>query len=554
LNPADPARINLEHRRKRFLVNEHTAPRPAQVFLKEARNWSPLQKAIFEEMRTGSSNILVVAVPGSGKTTSIVEAMNHIPGGRTVLAVAFNKSIASEMSQRVPRGVVVSTLHSHGLKSCSRAFNRQGARVEVNADKAKAIVKSLTGEAMAGWARARERELAASGASKFQAQEQVDKELREWANSVTKCVSLSKSALASTADEIEDTIDAHDLCPPEKEEDRPRFVAQVLEALRLCAKNTMQADFDDMIWFPHVHSLNVEQFDEVFVDEGQDLTPGQTSLVLKSVRMGGRITVVGDPHQSIYQFAGAASNSMEKIQEAIGAKTLPLSVTYRCSKAVVEIARTISKEIAPAPDAIEGSVTSCNPDRMLLEAKDGDFILSRTNAPLVGACLAFLKAGKRAHIQGRDIGTNLGAVISRAKTDDVDAMLGHVDAYTAKEVERLTKRDRDSTSLTDTQACIHVLAEGETSVQAMLAKIERLFADTRDEARITLATTHKAKGLERDRVWLLRDTFMKRRPGKEDAEIGVAEENLFYVAVTRARKDLFLVREPVGALAQRGNV
>ena len=61
-----------------------------------------------------------------------------------------------------------------------------------------------------------------------------------------------------------------------------------------------------------------------------------------------------------------------------------------------------------------------------------------------------------------------------------------------------------------------------------------MFADTKDDAQvILLSSTHKAKGLERERVWVLSDTYM-RRPDPE-------ERRLYYVAVTRAKKELVLV-------------
>jgi superfamily I DNA/RNA helicase len=94
----------------------------------------------------------------------------------------------------------------------------------------------------------------------------------------------------------------------------------------------------------------------------------------------------------------------------------------------------------------------------------------------------------------------------------------------------------------DTQECLQVMCEGETSVAAVVQKMEKLFADGDAKTRITLSTTHKAKGLERERVWILRDTYLKVRPGKDG--VSREEENIFYVAVTRAMKSLFLVREP----------
>ena len=76
---------------------------------------------------------------------------------------------------------------------------------------------------------------------------------------------------------------------------------------------------------------------------------------------------------------------------------------------------------------------------------------------------------------------------------------------------------------------------------AVIQKIERLFADGNEKSRITLSTTHKAKGMERDRVWLLRGTYFLKTAKTEQQKL--EETNLFYWsrAVTRARETLCLV-------------
>src|ERR1700690_3946522 len=91
------------------------------------KKWSPQQKAVFENVANGTGHTVVLARAGSGKTTTIVEAFNHVPEGASVLMIAFNKSIATELQSRAPAGVEVSTLHSFGLK----AIMRQGpARID----------------------------------------------------------------------------------------------------------------------------------------------------------------------------------------------------------------------------------------------------------------------------------------------------------------------------------------------------------------------------------------------------------------------------------------
>jgi superfamily I DNA/RNA helicase len=55
----------------------------------------------------------------------------------------------------------------------------------------------------------------------------------------------------------------------------------------------------------------------------------------RSLGHSSRFVAVGDPHQAIYGFRGANSDALDKIVARFACRTLPLSVSYRCSKAVV---------------------------------------------------------------------------------------------------------------------------------------------------------------------------------------------------------------------------
>jgi superfamily I DNA/RNA helicase len=473
--------------------------------------WSAYQKAVFEEVRTGAGHLMVDAVAGSGKTTTILEALSCVSPGQKVIFVAFNKSIADALKRRAPANVEVSTLHSLGLRAVSKALGRP----RIDADKCKTIVDKVT------------------GADEF-------RERREWSRSVAKAVSLCKGYLATSAEEIDRVVDAHGLVPPTTVEERPGFIRNVLEVLRLSQDDDASIDFDDMIFLPWAMELRPFQFDRVFVDETQDLNAAQIDLVLRVVREGGRVCAVGDPRQAIYQFRGAADDAFDRVRERLAAKTLPLSVTYRCCKSVVREAKELVPHLEAAEDAEEGSVSACGEDAMMREARPGDFVLSRINAPLLKICLAFLKEGRRATIQGRDIGARLAGIIRRSKARGVEEMLAYADGWASLEAARLEKRGRDGGGVLDTVECLHALAEGEKSLDAVERKIGELFSDGDDSSKITLSTTHKAKGLERDRVWLLRDTYCRKRKGQ--TSVAIEEQNLLYVAITRARKDLRMVR------------
>jgi len=256
-------------------------------------------------------------------------------------------------------------------------------------------------------------------------------------------------------------------------------------------------------------------------------------LTLRAVKPGGRIVAVGDPKQGIYRFRGADDRAFENVVAKLDAKVLPLSVCYRCCKSVVRVAQEIVPEIEAAPDAIEGEVRSVEYKQMKKDVQPGDFVLSRTNAPLVSLCLALLAEGRSAMIQGRDVGQQLASLVKKQKAASVEVLRDSIEEWGKKECARLAAKKRDVQPVEDKVACILAISEGAASVQDVLDRIAALFADTGTEARIVLSSTHKAKGLERDRVWLLEDTY-RRRPGVEEA-------NIFYVAVTRARKTLVFV-------------
>jgi DNA helicase-2/ATP-dependent DNA helicase PcrA len=479
-----------------------------------SREWSAYQRAIFQDVAEGEGHTVVVARAGSGKTSTIVESFNHVPRGLTVLMCAFNKAIANELKVRAPRHVEVSTLHGYGLKAVTRAYGR----VQIDGDRVHGLVKAAHGEEYATLERRR---------------------------ALAKAVSLAKGQLAGTAEEIDALVDAFGLEAGETEAARAEFSRDALAILEQCKRVEGSIDFDDMVWLPVVHGLRCHQFDRVFIDETQDLNRAQIELALKAVktgfgaRGGGRICAVGDDRQAIYAFRGADKDAVSNVVAKLGAKVMPLSVTYRCARSIVGVAKTIVPDIEAAPGAAEGSVEDCDEKRMMREARAGDFVLSRANAPLVRVCLAFLREGRRANIQGRDVGAQLSGLVKKAGIGStVAGMLQYVDEWAARECARLGKKNPpgDTQSVEDKAATIGVLAEGAASVADVLAKIEALFSDVDDTGRITLSSTHKAKGLERDRAWVLRDTY-QRRPGVE-------EDNLFYVAATRAREALFLVTEP----------
>ncbi len=96
----------------------YAPPRPPTTWAPR-RTPSRYQEAIYAWVRTGHGDALVDAVPGSGKTTTLVEAAALIDGDG--LFVAFNKHIADELRGRLPAAMDASTIHSLGLSTLRAA-------------------------------------------------------------------------------------------------------------------------------------------------------------------------------------------------------------------------------------------------------------------------------------------------------------------------------------------------------------------------------------------------------------------------------------------------
>lgn len=511
---------------------------------------SPLQSAIFAHVAdTTRKHLVIEALAGTGKTTTIVQAMQHTPEHQSVLMVAFNKSIATELARRVPEGVEVSTLHSYGLRACQSALGG----VEVESGRVAAMARAVVGDAP--W----DREMRTATTKLVSA-------AKAYATTFESCSPEALDALIDTR-EIDipgqATITAkfpgrcsvcrgdvtagsrvvfdrphvmHPGCADANSSNRRAMIGHALRILSRCFRaDDHEIDYDDMIWLPVVRDLHLPTFDWVFVDETQDLNPVQIALVLRACKPSGRVVAVGDRHQSIYAFRGADVNAIPNVIAALSADVLPLSICYRCPSNVIREAQAIVPAIEAAPDAPEGIVRTETLAACERDVQPGDYVVSRTNAPLVSLCFRLLAQGRRACIRGRDIGAGLAAQIRATKSPDVETLLTRIDAWRAAECKRREAKDLSTTDVIDRAECIAALASQCATPDALAQRIEGLFSDVDARGAVVLTSTHRAKGLEADRVWLLRDTYC-RWPGVEEA-------NLLYVAITRAKRELVYVRE-----------
>lgn len=505
------------------------------------RVWSPQQQDIFDyvDRLMDNPSLMIIARAGCGKTTTIVECALRLLRWR-VLFCAFNTSVAEELRTRLPHSVDVRTTHSLGKDIAARVY---GSTI----DKGK-------GEALC---------------RTFLLEREIDPwslEGRRYRSQLRRLVALSKAHLAMDVKAVAALAYEHQVVSDDDNVDRVADWA--LELCRRTVAKPQVIDFDDMIYIPLATNASSPRykFDVVIVDEAQDLNPAQIKLVQSVLRPTGKMIVVGDDRQAIYGWRGADRNAMAHFKSSLGANTLPLTTTYRCASRIVALAQEYVQDFTAAEDAKPGTIEVRSGQELLDHAVGGDFILSRKNAPLVSLCLRYLVRNKPARIIGRDIGEDLLELVERAGAVTVEGLLAWVAKYKEREEKRLRGLDREDLetqleALGDRCSCLEAIADGAETMEELRARCDYLFVTdvqaSEDHERIVLSTVHRAKGLERVRVWILANTFkaahevqarileaLARAAVKRERTMRwdeTEEQNIWYVGLTRAKRALYFV-------------
>lgn len=482
---------------------------------------SKFQQRIFDEFNNTSNNILINAVAGSGKTTTIVKMTEYIKPGLYAIFLAFNKSIATELRAKIPQRIDVKTLHANGYNELRFKYGRDPrVRPDTFLDEGKIgkIVMSHIDE----W---NEWEDEADRAS--------------YANRVEKIVDVMRFSLATRTDEIEDLCYKHGIDLLNGEVDAARQVLAEANA------DNLHFDFTDMIYRPAVGDWRLKQYHVIIVDECQDLNKAQQAMIKKMLKPGGRLIAVGDPKQSIYGFAGADVESFDRLKKMLpNTVELPLSCCYRCDKAIIDHA----VEVVPWIEAREGAGMGEMRTGSINELEVADLVLCRNTRPLVALCMQLIGQGRRATIKGADIGKSLAAMVKATKRKTMDAAFNKLYKELGKLEQKAklqfpTRKPEEVSYYANYNDKIEALksissARGCKTPEQLCDEINKIFVD--DTAGIVLSTMHKAKGLEADRVFII-ERFRLPAPFAKQEWEQEQERNLDYVARTRAKRMLVYV-------------
>lgn len=476
--------------------------------------FSPYQQRIFDFVENSEANMLVEAVAGSGKTTTIEHAIReHIPATTRVLVAAFNRHIAEAAQKRMPMNTSCVTLNGFGWRA---ALAASGNYIKLDEDKIDKILRFDVLKVPRG---------------DTEANKLYYKVLRP----LKKIIALIKARGERDLRSYDDILMTHAIDTPNVD----LFKDYVNETLTLSIAKKKVYDFNDQVYMPFIHNIELPQFDFALVDETQDLNPLQIMFLQ---RVAKRHAGVGDRYQAIYGFRGADPWAMDLFQKTYNASTLPLSVCYRCAKNVVREAQKTVSHIEYAEWAEEGVVDEIRWGD--IKATENDFVLCRTTAPLVQSCLRYLRDGVKATVLGKDVGDDLVAftqVVSN-RFSTIEVFQRDLDVYNHAKTKRLTELNRTYELAThnDKVETVEALLEDTSlvTVDDLIKKIEGIFSD--ESQGITHSTIHKSKGLEADRVFVLKPELSPHPAAKLEWQI-LQESNLKYVRDTRARKELYFV-------------
>ncbi len=334
-----------------------------------------------------------------------------------------------------------------------------------------------------------------------------------------------------------------------------------------------EIDFNDQNWLPIVRDLPIPKVDMLLVDEGQDLPRCKQEFARK---LGRRVLLVGDVNQAIYGFAGADVDSIPRMERLLGngdgpVSPLTLTETRRCGKAIVEEACKIVPGFRAHSSNPEGTVRTQRLEKYAEEVNDRDMVLCRVNAPLISQALRFIKAGRKALVRGRDFGKSLIQFVTKLKADDPADLITKADNWLAEETRKEHVKRNPSEArlmgLQDRYDCVVAFTEEAITVQDVLNKLDAVFAgkqcprckkhfnETSEscfQCRVPLikpegvlfSSVHRAKGLEANRVFILRLKGADMpHPMARSAWQRQQEMNCLYIAITRAIHELVYVTD-----------
>ena len=297
-----------------------------------------------------SGPMMVLAGPGSGKTSVIVERTAYminegkIPAS-SILVVTFSRAAAIEMKERFLKfvdqersDVTFGTFHGIFYGILKAAYNLSAANI-LSEEEKYSILREMTEQY--GQEMSQEGDFL----------EEISKEI-----SIVKgnCISLEHYYASCCSDEV---------------------FREIFTGYKNALRARRKLDFDDMILNcyelfdkrPDILNGWRKKFVHILVDEFQDINSLQYKILRMLAAPADNLFIVGDDDQSIYHFRGARPEIMLNFtRDYPKAQTVLLDVNYRCSASIL---RTAMKVIGCNSRRFKKALTTPNEEGMPVTCK-----------------------------------------------------------------------------------------------------------------------------------------------------------------------------------------
>lgn len=471
---------------------------------------SDQQQSVIDTFQT--DHVSVDSCAGSGKTTTLIACVNSVPASMRsdVIAVAFGRRNADELSARLPIWAIANTFHSFGKDAIAATLGKKAAKV--NKNKVWELLRQID-------------------CNPFTLNKAEQKSKLKEHSDVVRLVSLAKASLC---------LPSQYIASAELEDDYSDLVCQLADQAYNASRDFSSGiDFDDMIWFPSEYpevAAALPSASALFVDECQDLSGAQTFMV-KQMLADGRLACLGDAHQAIYGFRGADGTALYQLADYVNAKRLRLSVSYRCPKSITAYAQQFVPDITAHPSAPDGLVEIVDKIDYSWWSNRYPTVICRFNAPLVGVALQLISRNIRAQIRGRSVGEGLLKLLDKLQDQHgITNFSSFRASYKIAMMEMCQNKSADrKKDICDNFLILDVLFRRyPDSLESVRSTVSSLFSDDSNSSSAVLSTIHRFKGLEDQHiVWLRTDGDN----GPEQSEI-----NCRYVACTRAKDRLTIIQ------------
>lgn len=459
------------------------------------------QELIVDAATSPAEKVVVEALAGTGKTSTLVEVALRQPRV-PALYLAFNKSVQLEAERRFPDWVDCRTAHSVAFHAVGKPY---ADRLPGNSGQSR-----LSGQQVARLLKVRPA-LLDTGT--------LNPVLLARAAQATVNNFVKSTALYPTWEHVPSRVFANH---------NPDEVREVVVPLALRIWEDLQRTegkfyFSHDVYLKHWQLSNpVLPVDYVLFDEAQDADPVIASVV---DRFHGRKRWVGDRNQAIYGWRGAV-DALSRIPDAL---RFPLTKSFRFGPAIAGVANEWlellgSKLRVQGHDPVQSSVGPLEIPRA---------ILCRGNGTALGWVLKFHEAGLPVALApgDKDAGKDLLRFAWAAKSLMNGDGSDHPDLVGFTTWAELTTFVEEEENTDDLKRLVGIV--NRVGVGGVIDAVKGLVLE--GQARVTVSTAHKAKGLEWETVRVADDFVPK--VGKDGENEPPTPEDLMlnYVTVTRAK-------------------